>query len=395
LKLPTANCFSYNPCVKKLLLAAVILVLACGKRGDPKPPVPIIPQATTDLLVTQRADQVILSWSYPSLTTAGRSLTGVERISVYRYDEDLPASAIERDREAGTTAALDPDLPHAVKSFSDIPTIPQAQFMKLSTRIDSIEGANLAAATAGTRLLFTDTPAFTTADGRPVRLTYAVVTETRSTRGAFSNLVTIIPLPVALPPAALTANAKPEGVVLTWTRPEKSIKGNEAPVILGYHVYRTAPGEPVGNLAPPVSGLVKEESWTDTPAYGEYAYQVAAVAATGPPLIQSALSSPASATFRDLVPPAPPASVTVLVEPNLVRLVWEPVNAPDLRGYNVYRIEGPYQLKLTPGPTGEPHFMDISVQPGTTYYYEITSVDQKMNESLPVRSETLIVPKTP
>ena len=85
---------------RSLFVLAALLVLACGKRGDPKPPVPVIPQATTDLVVTQRAGQVILSWSYPALTTAGRSLTGIERISVYRYVEELPTSAFERDAAA-------------------------------------------------------------------------------------------------------------------------------------------------------------------------------------------------------------------------------------------------------------------------------------------------------
>jgi hypothetical protein len=58
--------------VKTLSFVVIsLLVAACGKRGDPRPPVPVIPKATTDLVVTQRAGQVILSWSYPALTTAG------------------------------------------------------------------------------------------------------------------------------------------------------------------------------------------------------------------------------------------------------------------------------------------------------------------------------------
>src|ERR687892_21149 len=76
--------------VKKLVAVALLLFVFCGKRGDPRPPVPVIPQATSDLVVAQRAGQVILSWSYPALTTAGRSLTDVRRISIYRYVESLP-----------------------------------------------------------------------------------------------------------------------------------------------------------------------------------------------------------------------------------------------------------------------------------------------------------------
>src|SRR6476659_4990081 len=78
--------------LKRLASVFLILVVACGKRGDPKPPVPVIPKATTDLVVTQRAGKLLLSWSYPSLTSAGRSLTEVRRVSVYRYLEELPAT---------------------------------------------------------------------------------------------------------------------------------------------------------------------------------------------------------------------------------------------------------------------------------------------------------------
>jgi len=42
--------------------ALVLLVLAaCGKRGDPHPPVPLIPHATSDLVVTQRGGKVTLA----------------------------------------------------------------------------------------------------------------------------------------------------------------------------------------------------------------------------------------------------------------------------------------------------------------------------------------------
>ncbi|HEX2059145.1 MAG TPA: hypothetical protein VHK90_00245, partial [Thermoanaerobaculia bacterium] len=183
----------------------VIVAAACGKRGDPRPPVPIIPQATSDLVVTQRADQVILSWSYPSLTTTGRALTDVRRISVFRYVEPLPAAAAGRDPNAILPGDIDTTVPQPVAQFAKLPTIPQAQFAKLGTRLESIEKANLPAATAGSKLLYVDRPPIASTDGRPVRLTYAVVTEGPTTRSEFSNLAIIVPLPVAVPPTGLTA----------------------------------------------------------------------------------------------------------------------------------------------------------------------------------------------
>lgn len=382
---------------RSLALLVVVLLAACGKRGDPRPPVPVIPAATTDLVVTQRADRVLLSWSYPALSTAGRSLTGIRRISIYRYEEELPVSPGGRDPRTLMPGDVDTTEPQPIVMFSRIPTIPEAQFTRLSKRIESIEKANLAGATVGSRLLYTDSPPFRSSDGRPIRLTYAVMTEGDEARSQPSNLAIIVPLPVAVPPAGVKATAKAEGVTVTWTEPGKAVTGESGPVITGYHIYRTAPGGDLGDLPTPINTApVKGTMYQDTPAYGEHEYRVAAVATTGPPAIQSDLSEPARVAFRDLVPPPAPTNLTVLVETKLIRLLWEPVSAPDLAGYNVYRTEGRYRLKLTPSPTKDPNFLDISIDIGIFYTYEVTAVDTSGNESAATaRSEPVTVPKTP
>lgn len=373
----------------------MLAIVACGKRGAPRPPVPIIPKATSDLLVTQRADQVILSWSYPSLTTAGRSLTDIRRISVFRYVEELPASAIT-DPAMPMPADLDPAVPRPVALFSKVPTLPEAQFAKLATRIESIEGANLADATAGARLFFTDRPPLLSIDGRPLRLTYAVVTEAETAKSDFSNLGIIVPLSVAIPPTGLVATAQTDGVVLSWDAPKMSVRGDESPVVTGYNIYRDVVAVSGEEAPAPVNTApVTATTWTDAPSYGEHEYRVTAVAALGPPLVASEPSEPVKVNFVDLVPPPVPTGLTPLLESKIVRLLWEPVQAADLAGYHVYRIEQLSRLRLTPHPWTDPNFTDISLQLGITYHYEVTAIDKNGNESAPVKSEQIIVPKTP
>lgn len=390
---------------RKTLLAAFALVaLACGKRGDPRPPIPVIPQATSDLVVTQRADQVILAWTYPSLTTAGRSLPSIERIQILRHVEELPVSAVGRDPNAILPGDTDPTLPRPMAEFARVPTLTQAQFTKLSHRIDSIEKANLAGATIGDRLVYADRAPFQAADGRPVRVTYAVVTEGDSARSEISNLAIIVPLAVATPPGGLTATADAGGVTLSWEAPKTSVHGTEAPIVTGYHVYRTAPGQPLEAFATPINNApVKSPTYTDVPAYGEHEYRVTAVATEGPPLVQSSLSVPVVATFRDLVPPSPTASVTALVEPNAIRLIWDPVDAPDLAGYRIYRMEGlghenPTDGKtilLVPDPIAETTWLNKPVSLGLAFRYAVAAVDRSGNESGKTWSQWIVAPKTP
>lgn len=396
----------YNPApVKNLLVAALVVPLVfCGKRGDPRPPVPIIPQATTDLVVAQRAGQMILTWSYPALTTAGRSLTDVRRILIYRYVEELPVPAGGIDADAAVPVD-DPSTPRPVALFAKIPTIPQAQFAKLSNRIESIEKANLASATAGAKLIYADAPPFQSRDGRPVRITYAVATEGEDARGEFSNLAIIVPLPVAAPPKSVTATPKAEGVTLTWAKPTTSVT-QDPPIIAGYNIYRSAPGEPVNEFSTPVNnGLVTETNFTDTPPYGDHEYRVTAVAHAGPPLLQSDLSLPTTATFRDLVPPPAPASLTPLIETGAVRLIWPPVEAADLAGYKLYRSEGVghgekiRDIGTIPLEGGriftDTGFTDSRADLGIAYRYAVTAIDKSNNESERVWTGWVVVPKTP
>ena len=384
------------------LVPFVLLVIACGKRGDPHPPVPVIPRPTSDLVVTQRAGQMILTWSYPSLTTAGRSLTGVQRISVFRYEEELPSSAFEQNAVAGEEKIA--DVPRPITLFSKLPTIPQSQFARLSTRIDSIEEANLASVTAGSGIVFTDTPPFVTSDGRPLRLTYAVVTEGLTAKSELSNLAVIVPLSVASAPAGLTAVAKPEGITLTWEEPKTSVRMGQTPVISGYHVFRSTPGAPLSQFATPINNApVRSTTYTDVPAYGEHEYRVAAVASSGPPLIQSDLSAGVIVDFRDRVPPPAPATVTPLIETNAVRLIWDPVEAADLAGYRIYRTEGIGHTNIVESgtipivvqPMLETTYLHTPVSLGIAFRYAVTAVDKNGNESARTWTNWIVTPKTP
>jgi hypothetical protein len=378
--------------VRKFAVLLLFAVVACGKRGDPHPPVPIIPKATTDLLVAQRGPKVLLSWSYPSMTTAGKSMSGIKRIVVWRSIEELPAS-----QPPGNT-----DTP--IQLFAKVPALVPAKFLKVRTRVDSIESANLPAATTGARLTFEDTPLIHAADGRPVRVNYAVVTEGTSANSDLSNLVSIVPMDVPVAPAGLAATAKREGVVLTWTAPGTTIGGAKNPTITGYNVYRFPHGQPADEFAAPANtSPVTTTTYTDNPPYGPHDYFVTALAAVGPPRIESEPSSIAGAIFKDLVAPPSPAGLTALVETGAVRLVWDPVEAPDLAGYKIYRTEGTgiEQLRvagtipITAQLLTATNYRDTSVNRGISYYYEVVSVDKNGNESARAKTDWVLVPKTP
>src|SRR2546428_8056966 len=167
--------------------------MACGKRGDPKPPVPIIPKATSDLVVARRGAKVILSWSFPSLTTSGQKLGGVRRVVVYRYIEELPVTQPPRDTKTLMPGDIDPTVPTAISLFAKVPPIGRQQFTRLRQRLDSLESSEMPAAAAGARLVYEDSPPLHTSDGRPLRLDYAIVHEGQTARSELSTLASLLP----------------------------------------------------------------------------------------------------------------------------------------------------------------------------------------------------------
>ena len=293
---------------------------------------------------------------------------------------------------------MDTTLPTAIALFAKVPPIGRQQFTRLRQRLDALDSADLPAATEGAKLVYEDSPLFHSSDGRPVRLDYAVVTEGASARGEMSNIASIVPVDVAAAPQGLTATAKAEGIVLTWKA------AAEKPRVIGYDIYRLSKGEDLTALATPVNATpVALTTYTDTPSYGPQTYVVTAVTSNGPPRVESDPSAPATAEFKDLVPPPAPTGLTALVETKAIRLIWDPVQAPDFAGYRLYRTEGTglQELKvvgripLTTAPITETHFTDNGAQPGISYFYEVTSVDKSGNESKAAKTDWVLVPKTP
>jgi hypothetical protein len=389
---------------RRFALAVLVAVMtaACGKRGDPHPPVPVIPKATSDLVVTQRGARLLLSWSYPSLTTAGKSLPSIKRVIVYRYVEELPVSQPPRDVTTLLPGDINPTVPPPIALFAKIPPVTPAQFAKLRVKADTLEAAALPAATAGARLTYEDQPPLRTSDGRPVRVNYAVQTVGTSATGETSNIATIVPLNVPVPPSGLTATAKPEGVELAWQAPQATVTGVAKPPVAGYNVYRISEGQSEDDAAAPVNTApISRTTDTDVPPYGTFRYFVRAVASTAP-LIESDLSATVSATFKDLLPPPVPTGLAALVETKQVRLLWDPVDAPDLAGYLVYRSEGSgiplssvsQPILLTPKPITEANYRD-NPDPGISYFYEVSAVDKSGNESKKAKTDWVLVPKTP
>ena len=103
------------------------------------------------------------------------------------------------------------------------------------------------------------------------------------------------------------------------------------------------------------------------------------------------MDSPPQKVFtKDVYPPAVPNGLQAVFsgpgQPPFIDLLWAPNTEADLAGYNVYRREeGAQPAKINSELVKSPAFRDVNVISGKTYWYSVSAVDARGNES--ARSE--------
>src|SRR5262249_19675643 len=98
----------------------------------------------------------------------------------------------------------------------------------------------------------------------------------------------------------------------------------------------------------------------------------------GPP------SEEGTVLYRDVFPPPAPPRLDALSEASLVRLVWDPVAAPDLAGYAVFRSEnGSAPARPTAALATDAPYNPATAKAGHRYVYTVRAVDKAGNQSPP------------
>lgn len=328
--------------------------------GAPQPPSLHLPDRVTDLSATRAGNQVSLTWTMPKRNTDKLLLKG-----------NVQARVCRRENEAGAcvTAATLQFAPGADAAFTE--TLPDAL-------------------TAGA----------------PRVLTYFV--ELVNRKGRSAGLSGGAEVPAGQAPAAVTglsAEMHKDGVLLRWTAgaPE-----NEPAAIRLERKLLTAPvkskTQSEGPLAPPPEPaertlLVKEGAQQGRALdkdihFGEsYEYRAQRVASEtidGQKLeLAGPLSAPVRIDAKKIFPPDVPtglAAVATVGENGAtpaIDLSWQPDTGTDLAGYVVYRreAEGAWQRISRAQLVVGPGYHDGEVQPGHTYSYAVSAVDQEGNES--------------
>jgi len=372
-------------------LAICLLVIACGKKGDPQPPLPRGPNAVKDLAVEQEGDDAVLTFAFPDRLQTGAPLTDLQSIEVYRVVNPPPALTAPRPAGAsgaapssGSSGELRGMGTTARRTATNV-RLAEESFYQNAELAAGLSLPAIAESTRGASVVYRDSllTLFTPEKG-PQPLAYAVVSVRRNgERSPLSNIVALTPDIAPQAPELLPPILEEGRVCLEWTAPEKNVL--QQPVeIAGYRVYRRPLSEEAYD-APLTTTPVVGTSFVDLSAPYDVplAYTVRAVLAKNPK-IEGLPAEEVVAVPRDVYPPKAPTRVDALSESNLVRLLWDPVDSPDLAGYLVFRSEaGGAPVELTQEPVLDPFYNDRTARTGQRYAYTVRSVDRAGNRSAP------------
>lgn len=353
-----------------LLLAGGMLVVDCGKRRPPLPPIERVQQRTELLSGVQRGNQVILSWPAPRRNAADESVQSIRRIDIYRLAEK-PRSPLGLTEE---------------------------EFASRSTLIGSITYDEIK--NSPDVLTYTDTLELA---GEPARLRYAVrYVNASGQRAAYSNFLLLEPAARVAQPPTMIATGKEVGenaIAISWQPPATNIDGSTPVNLLGYNIYRVEESQDIESQTPLNEALVSGTQYQDKNfKFGEsYRYVMRSVSlGTEGAQVESLNSNSISVSPRDTFAPSAPASITIAAAPGRLSIFFPANPEADIAGYNIYRSTDPNLPKdkwnkLNPGLLSRTTFQDERVESGKLYYYYLTAVDQAGNVSPPseVVSETV------
>lgn len=368
-----------------VLSLLIVFSAGCGKKGDPQAPLPRGARAVSDLAVEQEGAEAVLTFSYPDRLLTGQPLTDLEAIEIYRVVNPSPAlTAVKPAASAGGGPKTDEAPGSAARKAAAAARVAQEAFLHDAVRVFELPTAALAQHTRGATVVYRDALAPLLKAGKlPSSLAYAVISVRRTgEKSPLSNIAALSPAVPPGPPVILAVTPEEGRVCLEWLPPATDMLGQSVEAG-GYFLYRRILPEeeyeaPIN--AKPVAGT----AYVDTLApYGKLVYTVRAIL-PDKPKVEGAPADEAGLDYRDVFPPPVPARLDALPEAGLVRLVWDPVPAPDLAGYIVFRAEEAGQPeRLNAEPTKDSFTTDTSAKPGHRYRYTVRAVDKAGNVSAP------------
>ena len=344
----------FGPGRASAVVMLAVALTACGKKGNPLPPLRPVPARIPDLAATRTAEAVELRFTLPTDNVDGTTPVAIERVDVYGVAAEPGQAPPGVGQVIGDERQLLGRIP--VGGRGTEPAVSGA----------SPEGERPLPA-PGDEVTFVHTPA---AEARAAEVVlYALVPVAGSGRGRPGPPSPLISVPMGELPAA------PTGVAIDYDESALRVVWQPAADGLVYRLYRG--DADVGSPALNAEALAAAPFTAPVEFGRELCVTVRAFAETGVVSLAGPPSTPVCVTPEDRFAPPAPSGLRVVQEGPAVVLVWDAVEADDLAGYVVLRGDG-LTAALTPlfsEPIRQTTYRDTAATAGATYTYAVYAVD--------------------
>jgi hypothetical protein len=358
-----------------LLVAATLIWTGCASIGPPEPPSLEVPKPPSDLRAVRKGDKVLLSWTIPSRTTVRQNVRYLGKTEICRsFGAPLKGCA-----EIVASVAPPGDFVREKTSAKKL----------TATFTDVLPSAIEREKTAGFAM-------------------YAVEVQNGAGRaGGISNQARV-PLVPTLPPFDdFAAVPQSSGVLVSWQCRHNAASLKDVQYL--FRIYRRleseakyakiadVPATECAEMMPTMepgavvsSFLDQTFEWQETYFYRGTVVSAVEVPGKAAVEVEGDDSLEIKVFANDVFAPAVPSGLEAVFsgpgQAPFVDLIWSSVKDADLAGYNIYRHGAGTPLeKINAKPVQAPAFRDTQVVAGRTYFYSVSAVDQRGNES--ARSE--------
>ena len=359
-----------------LSLLAIIFLLGCGKKGPLQLEPGLIPMAAEKLKLIQIGDQLKLEWDFPQVL-ADKQKTPLEadkidRVYIYYSDKEIPGEKFRKKSTLLKKLKLE-DLTPSPQPLTPAPVKPGMKEIKNYTYFINIP--------------------FKLKELDNKQHFLGIQYYYQKKWSPMSEIAFIFTRAPVKPVTDLKLNLEKKVIKLKWAKPLLDESSKSITEIAGYNIYRKIEPEKAGEAEANVETTGKEvfakinranvliEYYEDkdTGINGNYSYYVSAVISNQ---IESAPSQTVSIKVTDIFPPEIPANLVCFKAQDHLFLTWKPVMDTDLSHYRVYRRLSPNEeYQLAADKVTAANYKDKDLKAGNTYFYVVTAVDTKGNES--------------
>ncbi|MDQ1350885.1 MAG: Fibronectin type-III protein [Acidobacteriota bacterium] len=340
----------------------LVLSLNCGKKGPLILEPEILPLVCENLTLSQVGANIRLQWDFPKRLSDNKTDLEIQKITraeIYYSGKDIPGgkflkkSTLLRKMEKAEISLLSPLSSQAPLTFSiEIPF----KIQDLNTKSHFFA----------------------------IRYLYG------KNKSPLSGVVAMITQTPVKPIDDLQITRENKLIKLKWSKPQTDVSGMPIANIAGYKIFRRIKPSKTGDAAVKTAEeLFRKINYNpvlneyfadgDTGRDGEYQYYVSTMTTNE---IESGPSPIVSVSVSDIYPPEIPANLVSFKGADHLFLTWKASADTDLSHYRIYRkaTEGGEFTLLADHVTGN-QYKDKDVKKGTLYFYAVTAVDNKGNES--------------